>query len=300
MPRIRTLLGVASTAAVLLTASTFAATPAMADTTTIEAQFAQPGPFPTTSTTTADYAIFRPSDYAALGRKSPIVTWGNGSGSTPGQYSTLLNHFASYGITVIATTSTTTGSGNGIAAAANYLVAQESTPGSVFNGKLDVTRIAAVGHSQGAAGATRAASFNHDLISTLMTYSMPDIKWAGTGPECPVIEDCLWDTSLVTQPAFIIGTYGMYDSSIAPPNTELDFYNRLPATHSALGLVATSNALPADHYSVEDQYNPGGFLGYSTAWLCAQLFGDPTAAGAFAPGSAELPTHWNWPGSQVR
>ena len=296
----RHLIGIILTAAVLLTGRAFTATPAVAAT-GIEAVFARPGQYATSSTTGSTYALFHPSNYAALGRKSPIITWGNGTDATPAAYSTLLNHFASHGFTVIATTSTNTASGNGIAAAANYLVAQASTPGSIFYENLDVTKIAAVGHSQGAAGATRAATNNPNLITTLMTFSLPDLKWAGTGAECPVVQDCLWDTAAVPQPTFLIGTYGPFDSSIAPPATEQAYFDRLPNGPAALGLISTSNFLPADHNSVMNTYNPGGFLGYSTAWLYARMFGDPTAAAAFTAGAApELPTNWNWPGSKVK
>ena len=82
--------------------------------------FAAPGPFATKSTTisvgSSTYVVFRPSSYRSLGFKSPIVTWGNGTDATPGMYTTLLTHFASYGFTVIASSLTNTGSGREIAA----------------------------------------------------------------------------------------------------------------------------------------------------------------------------------------
>ena len=56
------------------------------------------------ATGTAIYDLFYPSDYAALGFKSPIVTCGNGTGGSPAKVSTFLRHLASYGFTVIAST----------------------------------------------------------------------------------------------------------------------------------------------------------------------------------------------------
>jgi hypothetical protein len=50
------------------------------------------------------YDLFYPSDYGALGFKSPIVTWGHGTLGTPAQVPTLLSHFASYGFTLVANT----------------------------------------------------------------------------------------------------------------------------------------------------------------------------------------------------
>jgi hypothetical protein len=121
----------------------------------VEAAYTPPGPYATTTGTVTDgagnaiYDLYYPEDYAALGFKSPIVTWGNGTWGIPPYYSTLLGHLASYGFSVIGTTSRETGSGVEIGDAAHYLVTQAGTADSVFYGNLDVTRVAAAGHSQG-------------------------------------------------------------------------------------------------------------------------------------------------------
>src|SRR5690348_3198306 len=76
----------------------------------VQAAFASPGPYATTTGTVTDgsgtviYDVFRPSDYSALGFTSPIVTWGNGTGASPSKVSDFLSHLASYGFTVIAST----------------------------------------------------------------------------------------------------------------------------------------------------------------------------------------------------
>ena len=146
----------------------------------VQAAFTPSGPYATTTGTVTDatgtviYDLFYPGNYAALGFKSPIVTWGNGTGSAPGKYSTFLSHLASYGFTVIASTLPNTGSGHEIDAAAHYLVAQDSAAGSVFHGHLDVNEVAAVGHSQGATGAVRAATNDPALIKTVLTFSLPN------------------------------------------------------------------------------------------------------------------------------
>ena len=145
----------------------------------VEAAYTRPGPYATTTGMVTDgagnaiYDLYYPAEYAALGFQSPIVTWGNGTLGIPTQYSTLLGHLASHGFTVIGTTSEETGSGVEIGDAAHYLVAQARTAGSDFYGNLDVNRVAAVGHSQGAGGATQAALNNRTLIKTLLTFSLP-------------------------------------------------------------------------------------------------------------------------------
>ena len=108
----------------------------------VQAAFASPGPYATTTGTVTDsagtviYDVFRPSNYSALGFTSPIVTWGNGTGASPAKVSVLLSHLASYGFTVIASTLPNTGSGNEIDAAAHYLVTQNGVATSVFHGHV--------------------------------------------------------------------------------------------------------------------------------------------------------------------
>ena len=64
----------------------------------VQAAYTRPGPYTTTTGTvtgsagTAVYDLFYPADYAALGFKSPIVTWGNGTNGKPGNVAVLLNH----------------------------------------------------------------------------------------------------------------------------------------------------------------------------------------------------------------
>jgi len=274
----------------------------------VQATFAAPGPYATTTGTvtngsgTAIYDLFYPSNYAALGFKSPIVTWGNGTGGSPAKVSTFLSHLASYGFTVIASTLPNTGSGNEIDAAAHYLVAQETTPTSVFYGHLDVNEVAATGLSQGATGAVRAATNDPALIKTVMTFSEPNPIWAAPNPDCPTAADCTANPAALTQPVFFISTYGFWDSIIASPATERGFFHST-SVHAALGIILTSDGKLADHASIvntADGGNPGGFLGYATAWLEYRLRGNGTAAAAFTGPHPELVSNLNWPGSAVK
>jgi hypothetical protein len=274
----------------------------------VQASFATPGPYATTTGTVADasgqviYDLFYPADYGALGFKSPIVTWGNGTLGTPAQVSTLLGHFASYGFTVIASTLGNTGSGHEIDAAAHYLAAQNTVTGSVFAGHLDTSEVAAAGHSQGAGGAVRAATNDPALITTVLTFSLPNTAWVGANPDCPTKADCMFNPAALTQPVFFISTHGPFDALIASPATERAFYNST-TVHAALGIILKSGGTVADHNSVQntaDGGNPGGELGYATAWLEYQLRGNSTAAAAFTGAHRELVANANWPGSAVK
>src|SRR5690242_11206125 len=272
----------------------------------VQAAFSGPGPFATTTGTATDgsavYDLYYPSSYAALGFQSPIVTWGNGTGGSPAQVSVLLRHLASYGFTVIASTLPNTGSGREIDAAAHYLAAQDGVASSVFHGHLNVTEVAAVGTSQGATGAVRAATNDPALIKTVMTFSLPNPVWAAPNPDCPTAADCTAHPDALTRPVFFISTHGFWDSIIASPATEKGFFLSAPV-HAALGIITESDGKPADHASIADPAsggNPGGFLGYATAWLEYQLRGNATAAGAFTGPHPELTANPNWPGSAVK
>jgi hypothetical protein len=274
----------------------------------VQAAFASPGPYATTTGTVTDgsgtviYDVFRPSDYSALGFQSPIVTWGNGTGASPSKVSDFLSHLASYGFTVIASTLPNTGSGNEIDAAAHYLVTQNGVATSVYHGHLNTGEVASVGTSQGAGGAVQAATKDPALIKTVMTFSLPNAIWAGSNPDCPTAADCTANPAALTQPVFFVSTYGFWDSIIASPATEKAYFNST-SVHAALGIILTSDGKLADHTSIQDTAdggNPGGFLGYATAWLEYQLRGNTTAAGAFTGPHPELLSNINWPGSAVK
>jgi hypothetical protein len=272
----------------------------------VSSAFAGRGPFGTASTIitagTATYDVFRPAHYAALGFQSPIVTWGDGTNATPGMYTTLLTHFASYGFTVIATTLTNTGSGREIAAAARYLVKADANPRSVFAGHLAVHEVAAVGHSQGATGAVRVATMDPRLITSVMTFSLPNRKWSAPNPDCPVKTDCEAHPELVTQPVFFVSTHGPLDAIIASPATEQADFESVRG-RAVIGIIALSGGRAADHSSVQDVDvggSPQGELGYATAWLEYTLRANRKAAVAFSGRHPELPSNSDWPQSAVK
>jgi pimeloyl-ACP methyl ester carboxylesterase len=291
----------------------------------IESAYSVHGPYSTTvtsvATTSGEFLVFHPSQFQALGFASPIVTWGNGSGATPETYSAFLNHLASWGFSVIASTQTQAGSGAEVLAGAQYMVAQNAKPGSIFYHHLDPGAVAAAGHSQGAGGATRAAIANPGLIKTLVTFSLP---WNGqdeNGPlgappngtgfvsansSCPTALDCWYNPAQVTQPVFFVGTHGLLDWVIANPDVQR-YYFEEAAGRAALGLIQLEddhgdsnpfNDTYADHNSI--QTNPARFLGYVTAWLMNTLRHNTAASSAFSGVNPEITTNANWPGSATR
>lgn len=263
------------------------------------------------------YQVFYPSDYPALGFKSPIIAWGNGTAAAPTSsfYPALVAQLVSWGFTVVAPDLANTGSGTEILAGARLMVAEDDLPGPFFH-HLATDEIAAVGHSQGATGAIRAAAAGGSLIKTTMTFSLPwngqgprgssfsansgaPHGWSGPNQDCPTWQTCWPDPGALRQPTFLVSTHGALDAAIAPPVVEQCYLQELRAP-SALGIVLDSpagSATRADHDAISAA--PSALLGYATAWLLYELRHDAGAAKAFTGAHPQLLTDSNWPGSAV-
>ena len=100
--------------------------------------------------------IFRPEVLGEEGRLHPVIIWGNGTFGSPPVYQGALSHWASHGFVVAAANTANAGSGQEMLACLDYLEAEHGTPGSVYEGMLDLTRVGASGHSQGGGGAIMA------------------------------------------------------------------------------------------------------------------------------------------------
>ncbi|HET6951892.1 MAG TPA: hypothetical protein VFI47_16035 [Acidimicrobiales bacterium] len=284
--RLRRLSGALALIAVTCTTLAVGTPPVAAATFPLESTYAARGTWAVSTGSTTDaagnaYSLYYPTGLGANGFHHPIVSWGNGTNAVPSQYSGLLTQLASWGFVVVASNSKATGYGTEITAAANHMVSLNTTVGSVFYQKLDTTKIAAVGHSQGAGGSTRAVIANPGLFTTLVPIALPAKMWVSAGQE--------YDTANVTRPVFFVG--GANDWLIASPATLTGYYNSVPGA-AALGVLKG-----AGHNTI--QGTGGGFLGYITAWLMYQLQGDPAARGVFV-GSPELLVNTNWQNQAVK
>lgn len=122
-----------------------------------------PGPFDTTVLTTGPddaFRIYQPDPLAAGGLQHPIVVFSVGTAATPGAYGLLLDRFASHGFVVIAGDDGNQAEGDQALAGLAWLIEQNGSSGSPWEGTLDTTRIAAVGHSQGGNTAIHVALRN--------------------------------------------------------------------------------------------------------------------------------------------
>jgi hypothetical protein len=241
------------------------------------------------------FDLFYPTNLGLNGFSHPIITWGNGTFSQPSNYSYLLKHFASWGFAVIATEDKTTGPGQTILDAANYLINANSNSGSIFFHKLNVNQIGACGHSQGAAGALNALIKSGGSIKTVIPIEIPAQIWCSNPANC--------DTSRLTSGSiFLID--GSADIPISPPTQDplipglqsvQAYYDAAPSPVAKL----KGTLIGPSHNDVEGQPDCTqaappcvngvyGYLGYPTAWMMDWLQGDAYAHGAFVNGTGEM------------
>ncbi|MBN6051817.1 hypothetical protein JYK22_07705, partial [Nonomuraea sp. RK-328] len=243
---------------------------------TIEAHYKVAGPWAVATADAPGLRLYYPADLGAGGFKHPIITWGNGTNAVPTQYAGVLNQLASWGFAVVASTDTTTGTGSEMIAAAQYLIDRNADSSSAFYGKLDVTRVGAVGHSQGAGGSVNTATKSGGLIDTVVPVALPAPIWVSSGDAFSV--------SRLACPVLFLS--GANDVIISPNSALQTYYNQVP------GAAAKALLKGADHNTV--QGTGGGFLGYLTAWLMYRLQDDSYARGAFAGATPEINTNASW------
>lgn len=109
-----------------------------------------------------NYTIYRPQELAPKGAKNPVVVWISGGGSSHNQY-TLLPHLATHGFVIIASNTvpgmgTQADLGQEMVAAVDWIVKEVERSGSDYNGKVNVTKVAAMGYSMGGLASTAAGA----------------------------------------------------------------------------------------------------------------------------------------------
>ena len=231
------------------------------------------------------YNIYHPQDMGENGYDHPVILWGNGSLAWPIFYEDeLFEHLVSWGYVIIASNSWNTGSGVQILDGLNRITAQNSLPGGTYEGKLDLSRVGAMGHSQGAGGALMAALNSGGRVDTVVTWAIPD-----TNHWC-VVPAPIWEPPCVGAPdanalssltSSVFLTRGAGDTLATEAQAD-QWYARLP------GRAAKGSLVGGHHTELT------GTVGYVTAWLQYQLRGDVIARGAFAGTNPELPTNGNW------
>lgn len=201
---------------------------------------------------------------AATGIRHPVVLWGNGTGTSPSTYDALLRHWASHGFIVAAANTSNAMSGTEMLAGLDQLVAFDKTQGDVFFGRIDASRVAASGHSQGAYGAVAAA--NDARVKTAVP-----LEGGGYARNTR---------------ASMLFLAGGADTIVAPANVRraYQYVTGAPAVYAELKAATHFTAIG----------NAGGFRGVTTAWLRWALAEDSNGAPTFVGASCTLCTSADW------
>lgn len=235
--------------------------------------FAARGPFATAQVASpAKCKVFRPEPLGELGRRHPVIVWGNGTLGFPAVYVGLLGHLASHGFVVIAANTTNAGTGAEMSACLDWLIAEDQRSGSAFYGRIDASRVGATGHSQGGGG---AIMLGRDPRVVTTAPLMPYVEGLGHEPS---------SQSMQHGPMLLLS--GRTDT-IAPPAR-----NQEPVFEAAnvpvfWGLLETAGHLAA-------LGDAGRFRGPMTAWFRAELMGDSAAAELFHGASCGLCRDGRW------
>ena len=217
------------------------------------------------------FTLFRPMDLKQSGLCHPVITWGNGTGSTPNLYRGLLNHLASHGFVVIASNSTNVAQGSPapMLAGVTWVLEQNADPASPMYQRIDTTHIGATGHSQGAFATTTAGG--DPRITTIAPLCGAQTQRNLSGP------------------AFLF--CGGMDTTV-PCSTVMNAYNGI--TNQP---VMLASYLAADHanwitFGSATTVKPVEVA--TTAWMRVHLMGDTALRGRFYGASCTLCQDTAW------
>jgi hypothetical protein len=210
------------------------------------------------------YTMFRPTTFRE-GTKYPVVTWGNGTCAQPLLYSEILEHLASHGIVVIATNSTSVGSGMEMQKGIDFVLAENARAESPMFGKIDVESLGASGHSQGSGAAVTVGG------NARIKVTVP-IQGASTS-----------GVRALTGPTFLIS--GEDDTLATPSSIESAFG---AATKPAVYGMAVGQ----DHLMPGRMPEP--ILGALTTWFAIHLLKDDTARPLFYGTTCGLCSDATW------
>lgn len=264
----------------------------------IEQKYMADGPWAVTYTATTVACdregnlcdIWYPTNLGANGFHHPVISWANGSGQVPPVYSYWLRHLATWGFIVVGTRDTGTSSGGTVTDAANYIITQGNTAGSLFYGKVDGTKAGVAGHSQG--GCTAAKLF--------ATRQAPFSAYYAAHPSPAWITPFLCGLSLPSEVQNTTNTGAIFYMSGAQDgggNTGGDLLTKYYAPTNSTATKALGVLTLAAHNDVSG--NPGcqgggcttgvyGYLGYPTAWFMWKLQGASDGPAAFSSSNGEF------------
>jgi hypothetical protein len=216
------------------------------------------------------FTLFRPKDLAQGGLCHPLITWGNGTGSTPSMYKVLLNNLASHGFVVIGSNSPNVAQGNPapMIVGVTWVLQQNDDPTSELYHRIDTTHIGATGHSQGAMATSQAATDSHITTSVPICGAMTERNLHG-----PAMFFCGGQDT-------VVGCSGAQNALTAVTTLPAMFAEYVSADHGSWMTFMGSKPSPVETTI--------------TAWMRVHLMGDTTLRSWFYGASCKLCADSAW------
>ncbi|MFI9811904.1 poly(ethylene terephthalate) hydrolase family protein [Saccharothrix variisporea] len=216
----------------------------------VNGQWDTAGPFAVTSASNGrGTTVVRPVALGSLGCTAhPVVLWNNGAKSKLDRYMPLLNHLASHGF-IVAAAEGNAGDRGPMLQGLDYLTTENSRAGSPLQGKVDLSKVGATGHSFGGGAAIDAGS--DPRVDTI----------------APIYPLATTSGSLVRGPALFIA--GQNDTIIVP------IVVRTPYNQATQVPAIFAEQRGADHYGIPALH------GTITSWMRFHLMGDEQARGLY-------------------
>jgi len=219
------------------------------------------GPYAVTVARESAHTYYSPTTLGANGLRHPVILWGNGTFNTPSTYDAFLRHLASHGFIVVAANTSNSGTGREILAGLDNLTAKNGQSTNRFFAKVDLTRVAAMGYSQGGGGAMNAA--RDPRVDTTVAIQ----PWQAS-------------TSGIRVPTLYVA--GSSDAVVSSSSVR-GYFNASTGVPAAFGVFGG-----ATHFEVLG--DGGRFRGPATAWVRYFLMADANAKSTFIGASCTLCT----------
>jgi hypothetical protein len=236
-----------------------------------------PGPYMVERVETAPgldtASLFVPSELGKDGVTHPVVVWTNGATGGISFYQPFLEQITSHGFFIVADKMSGATHDPEIVmqkAGIDWAVAENERADSPYAGKLDVSKIAIMGHSLGA-----IASFGNADDPRLATT----VHWSGGVTGNPVGVDESWINRIEHPVAFICGG----SDGAAGPSCAADFTAAPDDVPVFYGTLAG-----ADHLGVFGDARGGEYGRAGVAWLRLTLAGDDSFKSWFTGDGCEF------------
>ena len=224
------------------------------------------------------YILYYPSQLTEKADIYPVIVISNGSGTPLSKYPAVAKHFASWGFLVIGTEEEYDWNGFSSEMCIRYLTLlnENRTIGdgreNIFFGKIDMTNVGIVGHSQGGVGVINAITAQpHSGVFKAAVALSPANK--------AVAHNLLWDydPTKINIPILLLSGAGGGDDWVVTGEQLKEIYEDIPSDKVMLRRKDTPHG--------EMLYAANGYV---TAWFLWQLQGNENAAAAFTGDSPEI------------